>query len=157
MCACVFTQGGGSNCSRLLTVATVCACSYVQQWPQPQHELLWQHCGARRRSRCASNSASDRAVLCCGSHCWRRRLCRSKAEPRLAGPAPSRASAEPGQRRAGLSLHWSERVGLGYAITNSAALTCDAADLEREREGGLVGAHHVGEQLRAKQHSGGRD
>ena len=64
----------------------------------------------------------------------------------------SRASAEPGQRRAGLSLHWSECVGLGDAITNSAAaLTCDAADLEREREGGLVGAHHVGEQLRAKQ------
>ena len=42
----------------------------------------------------------------------------------------SRASAEPGQRRAySLSLHWSERVGLGYAVTHSAALTCDAADL----------------------------
>ncbi len=69
--------------------------------------------------------------------------------PQQAEPEVSRASAEPSQRRAGLSLHWSERVGLGYAITNSAAaLTCDAADLERERKGGLVGAHHVGEQLR---------
>ncbi len=71
--------------------------------------------------------------------------------PQQAEPEVSRASAEPGQRRADLSLHWSERVGLGDAITNSAARTCDAADLEREREGGLVGAHHVGEQLRAKQ------